>query len=203
MRLLLIRHAESEGNAENRFQGQRDYPLSPHGVEQALRLAARLQDRQLDHIYASPLTRANHTAQIVAELKGMPITPLPGVMEFDFGQLSGMSWAQIQEQHPELAAAQRSRGRSYVTWPGDEGREVFRDRVCSALWSLEAGHEGETVAVFSHGGVIGVFCQSVLGLSHEYRAPFVVENTGIFEVEVRNGRGTLWTANDTCHLREG
>ncbi len=67
MRLLLIRHAESEGNAENRFQGQRDFPLSVRGVEQALRLAARLKDRHIDHIYASPLSRADHTARIVAE----------------------------------------------------------------------------------------------------------------------------------------
>ena len=140
MRVLLIRHAESEGNAEGRFQGQRDYPLSPRGVEQALRLAERLRDRHLDHIYASPLSRANHTAQIVADVKGMTVSPLPGVMEYDFGELSGLNWTEIQERHPELAAAQRARGRRYVPWPGEEGREVFRARACSAIWSLEEGH---------------------------------------------------------------
>ena len=202
MRLLLIRHAESIGNAENLFQGQRDYPLSARGVAQAQRLAVRLKDRHLDQIYASPLSRADHTAQVVAAAKGMSVTPLPDVMEYDFGQLSGMSWAQIQAQHPDLAAAQRARGRGYVPWPGEEGREAFQARVCTAIWALEAGHAHETVAVFSHGGVIAVFCQSVLGLSHEHRPPFAVENTAIFEIEVRNGRGTLWTANDACHLRE-
>jgi broad specificity phosphatase PhoE len=200
VRLLLIRHAESEGNAENRFQGQRDYPLSPRGLEQALLLATRLNDRHLDHIYASPLTRASHTARITAELKGMTVEPLPGVMEYDFGEFSGMTWVEIQERHPELAAAQRSRGRRYVAWPGEEGREVFRDRACSAIWSLEPNHQNETVAVFTHGGVIGVFCQSVLGLDPVHRAPFTVDNTSIFEVELRNSTGTLWTTNDTCHL---
>jgi len=200
MRLILIRHAESEGNAGNRFQGQRDYPLSPRGIAQAGQLAQRLRDRPMDHIYASPLTRANHTAEIVAELKGMAVSPLPEVMEYDFGDFSGMTWAEIHERHPDLALAHRNRGRSYAAWPGEEGREAFRERVCAALWALERGHERETVAVFTHGGVIGVFAQSVLGLSHEHRAPFTVDNTSIWEIEVRDGAGTLWTTNDTCHL---
>ena len=202
MRLILIRHAESEGNAAGRFQGQRDYHLSPTGMEQARLLAERLAARHLDHIYASPLSRASHTAEIVAAAKHMTVSPLPGVMEYDFGDLSGMSWAEIEEQFPDLAAAQRTRATRYVPWPGEEGREVFRERVCSALWALEVNHADETIAVFTHGGAIGVFCQSVLGLDHTHRAPFMVDNTSLFEVEVRNGRGTLWTANDTCHLRD-
>src|SRR5262249_15472598 len=76
------------------------------------------------------------------------------------------------------------------------------ERACSAIWSLEPSHPNETIAVFTHGGVIGVFCQSVLSLEPVHRAPFSVDNTAIFEVEVRNGTGTLWTTNDTCHLRE-
>ena len=202
MRLLLIRHAESIGNAENLFQGQRDYPLSARGVAQAQRLAVRLKDRHLDHIYASPLSRADHTAQVVAAAKGMRVTPLPDVMEYDFGHVSGMSWEEIQAQHPDLAAAQRSSGRRYAPWPGEEGREAFQARVCSAIWALESGHAQETVAVFSHGGVIAVFCQTLLALSHEHRPPFMVDNASIFEVELRDGNGVLWSANDTCHLHE-
>ena len=202
MRLLLIRHAESVGNAENRFQGQQDYPLTERGQEQARRLAARLQDRHLDHIYTSPLLRADQTAQLLAEAKGMTVSPLPAVMEYHFGHLSGLSWTEIQERHPELAAAQRTRGAWYVPWPGEEGREVFRERVCTALWALEIDHPRDTIAVITHGGVVAVFCQSVLGLDLDRRAPFVVENTSIFEVEIRESRGTLWTTNDTCHLRD-
>lgn len=84
--------------------------------------------------------------------------------------------------------------------PGEEGRAAFRERVQSAIWALEPSHPDQTVAVFTHGGVIAVFCQHVLGLSHDRRPPFAVENTSIFEIEVRGGRGTLWTTNDTCHL---
>lgn len=200
MRLLLIRHAESEGNAEGRFQGQRDFPLSSKGVEQALRLAAALKERPIDHIYASPLDRANHTARLVAEIKKMPVRSLSGVMEYDFGDFSGMSWAEIAELRPDLAEAQRGRGRYYVPWPGEEGRDAFRDRVCRTLWALEPEHKDETIAVFSHGGVIAVFCQAVFGISPHHRPTFMVDNTSIFEVEVRDGKGVIHTTNDTCHL---
>jgi broad specificity phosphatase PhoE len=166
-----------------------------------LLLAKRLEARHLDHIYASPLVRANDTARLVAERKGMDVSPLPGVMEYHFGELSGLSWAEIEDRHPELAAAQRSRGRAYAPWPGEEGRDAFRERVCTALWALETDHAEETIAVFTHGGAIGVFCQSVLGLDHTTRPPFAVDNTAVFEIEVRGGRGTIWTTNDTCHLR--
>lgn len=202
MRLLLIRHAESQGNHEGRFQGQLDFPLSPRGVEQAVRLAARLGDRHLDHIYASPLTRASHTARLVAEAKGMAVTPLPHVQEYDFGELSGLTRTEIEARHPEFAAVLFTATPGYVPWPGEEGRDIFRERVCTALWGLEREHAGETVAVFTHGGVIAVFCRTVLGLPEDRRPPFVVDNAGIFEVEVRDGKGTLHSANDVCHLRE-
>ena len=201
MRLLLIRHAESEGNAARRFQGQREYPLSPRGIEQARHLAARLRARHLDRIYASPLRRAGHTAEIVAEAKGMAVLPLPAVIEYDFGELSGMTWAEIETAYPELAA-QGMRSWGQARWPGEEGRERFRERACSAIWALEAEHAGETIAIFTHGGVIAIFCQAVLGLSDDQIPPVMVQNTAIFEIEVRDGKGTLWTANDTCHLRE-
>ena len=102
--------------------------------------------------------------------------------------------AELTERERELAALAENRGREV-----SELAEA-RERVCAALWELEADHASETIAVFTHGGAIGVFCQSVLGLSHETRAPFMVDNTALFEIEVRNGKGTLWTANDTCHL---
>lgn len=202
MRLLLIRHAESEGNAQGRFQGLQDYPLTQRGIEQAVRLAARLRDRRLDHIYTSPLARADHTARIVAEAKGMPIETLPGVHEYDFGHYSGLTRAEVRERDPELAARMDATRDRYFAWPGEEGRTAFRDRVSQALWGLEAKHTGEAVAVFTHGGVIATFISNVLALPEEARPPFMVDNTSVFEVEVRGGRGTLWAANDTCHLRD-
>ncbi len=200
MRLLLIRHAESVGNAEGRFQGRADYPLSDRGLRQARGLADRLAVDPPDALYASPLSRAYHTAEHIAEACRIAIEPLEAVMEYDFGHLSGMTWADIRAQHPELAAAQRSRSGEFPAWPGEEGRAAFQERVCTALWALEATHADQTVAVVNHGGPILVFCMSVLGLPYRRPLPFACDNASITAVEVRGGRGVLLSVNDTCHL---
>lgn len=202
MRLLLIRHAESTGNAEARLQGHSDFPLSEKGLAQAARLAERLRGEPIAALYASPLSRAHRTAEFASAATGLPIEPLPTVMEYDFGEVSGLTWAEIRERYPEQIAVQRVRNAAYPAWPGEEGREAFRERVCTALWALEERHKDDTVAVVTHGGPILVFCLSVLGLPYRRPMPFACDNASITVVQVREGKGVLHTVNDTCHLRE-
>ncbi len=202
MRLLLIRHAQSVGNSEARLQGRQDYGLSEAGLAQAALLARRLQAEPPDVLYASPLIRAHRTAELIGEAVGLTVLPLAEVMEYDFGDVSGLTWAEIRARHPELVEVQRRRGAEYPAWPGEEGREVFRDRVCSALWALEQRHPDKTVAVVAHGGPILVFCLSVLDLPYKRPLPFACDNASITTVQVRDGRGILLGVNDTCHLRE-
>lgn len=202
MRLMLIRHAESAGNAERRLQGRADYPLSESGLSQAALVATRVAAEGPSALYASPLVRAHRTAEFIAEASGLPITPLSEVMEYDFGEVSGLTWDEIRERYPDLVAVQRRRTGEYPPWPGEEGREQFRERVCAALWKLEERHAGETVAVVAHGGPILVFCQTVLDLPYVRPLPFACDNASVTIVSVRNGSGVLLTVNDTCHLRE-
>lgn len=202
MRLLLIRHAESVGNAESRLQGHSDFPLSEKGLGQAALLARRLQGERIAALYTSPLGRARQTAERIAAATGLAIEPLPSVREYDFGEVSGLSWAEIRERYPELVAIQRQRNAAYPPWPGEEGREAFRERVCSTLWGLEERHRDQAVAVVSHGGPILVFCLSVLGLPYRRPMPFACDNASITTIQVRDGKGVLLTVNDTCHLRE-
>lgn len=202
MRLLLIRHAESIGNAESRLQGRADFPLSEKGLEQAHRLADRLRHNPPDVLFASPLLRASRTAAIIGDAVGRPVRPLSDVMEYDFGEVSGMPWSEIRERYPEQTAVQRRRVGEYPAWPGEEGREAFRERVCSALWALDARYPDQTVAVVTHGGPIVVFCLSVLGMPYRRPIPFACDNASITTVQVREGRGVLWCVNDICHLRQ-
>lgn len=203
MRLILIRHAESVGNAERRFQGQADFPLSPRGERQTELLAARLEADPPDVLYSSPLLRTHRTAEVIAAATGLSIRPLPEVMEYHFGEVSGLTWAEIRERYPEPAAVQVAAGSpDFPLWPGEEGREPFRERVCSALWGLEAAHTGETVAVVTHGGPVMVFCLAVLGLPYRRPLPFRCDNASITRVEVKGGAGVLLTVNDICHLRD-
>ena len=164
MRWLLIRHGESEGNREWRLQGQREYPLTNRGGCQAEALAQRLTHWPVTAVYSSPLRRARETAAAFAEAAGLTVQALPAIQEYDFGELSGLTWWEIHEQAPAVAEAAVSRDSEYPHYPGEEGREAFRQRVCGALWDLRERHHGETVAVVTHAGVIAAFLMDVLGL---------------------------------------
>ena len=207
MRWILIRHGESEGNREWRLQGQREYPLTERGCHQAQALGKRLARRQVAAVYSSPLRRAWDTATVIAGALGLTAQHLPGVKEYDFGELSGLTWGEIHERAPAVAAAVLSPEAEYPRYPGEEGREAFRCRVCDALWSLRERHHGETVAVVTHAGAIAAFLMDVLGRPYRRPVPFVVENGSITVVETPAGQGwpgappaVLVSLNDVCHL---
>src|SRR3989304_8489878 len=120
MRLLLLRHGESIGNAEWRLQGQLDYPLSPQGAAQARRLAEALRVYAPQALYASPVRRALETAQVVGEALGLELQIAPGVAEYDFGELAGLTREEILERAPELEGLRDRQGR-FPPMPGEEG----------------------------------------------------------------------------------
>jgi broad specificity phosphatase PhoE len=206
MRWLFIRHGESEGNREWRLQGQREYPMTERGRCQAESLARRLARSQVAAVYSSPLRRAWETAATIAEALGLTAEALPAVQEYDFGELSGLTWWEIRERAPAVAAAVVSHSAEYPLYPGEEGREAFRQRVCGGLWDLREQHKGETVAVVTHAGAIAAFLMDVLGRPYRRPIPFVVENGSITVVETLEQRwpgappAVLVSLNDVCHL---
>lgn len=209
MRWLLIRHGESVGNREWRLQGQKEFAMSERGRRQVERLGRRLAGVNIAAVYSSPIRRAWETAEVIAHSLGLAVQALPGVEEYDFGELSGLTWAEICQREPELAAAIASRSSEYPRFPGEEGREAFRQRVCVALWGLQERHGRETVAVVTHAGPIAVFLLDVLGLPYRPPLPFTLGNGSITVVETPPQqwpgapRGILARLNDVCHLKEG
>ena len=214
MHLLLVRHGESEGNTEMRLQGQGDYPLTERGLRQARLAAERLRHLPLAALYSSPISRARLTAAAIGEAAGLAVTELPGVREYDFGDLSGITYRELVEKHPEIVEQYR-RGPDYPTFPGGEDREAFRKRVCEALWGVAERHPGASVAVVTHAGPIALFCLEVLGLPYRRPIPLRVYNGSITVIEVRDSppdaggagrdpwpRAVLAALNDTCHLEE-
>jgi broad specificity phosphatase PhoE len=204
MRLILVRHGESVGNYENRLQGQEDYKLTDLGQRQAELTALRLRDEGTSAVYTSPLLRAASTATTIGEVLGCAPLLLPGVAEYSFGELSGMTYREVREHFaatPETAnlpAAERE-------YPGEEGRANFELRVIEAVWQVVEKHPNETVAVVSHGGPIALLCQSVLGLPYKRPMPFGVDNCSLAIIEAPDGgtprdAAVLVRLNDTCHL---
>jgi broad specificity phosphatase PhoE len=208
VRLILVRHGESVGNFENRLQGQTDYDLTPKGYAQAKLTAGRLHELGVLAVYTSPLRRASVTARTIGGRLGLQPVELPGVREYDFGDLAGTTYAELRQRFgaPSVGPDGRPADRVY---PGEEGREAFLDRVTAAMWQVVESHPGETVAIISHGGPIALLCQNVLGLPYRRPMPFAIDNCSLSIISVRDGhsdglaqpRAVLLTLNDRCHLQ--
>lgn len=155
--LLLVRHGETAWNAEHRIQGQLDVPLSPRGIWQARRLAARLVDDggRLDGIVASDLARAVMTAEPLATECSLPVELDPRLRERHFGVFQGERLDDIAARWPEAFAAWRARD---PAWAMDQGESAtaFQTRVLAALREITQRHEGGRVLVVAHGGVLDV-----------------------------------------------
>ena len=209
MRLLLIRHAESVGNRELRLQGQAEFPLTERGRRQAEELAASLAERQVIAVYSSPIRRALDTAEAIARPLGLTVEVQAALQEYDFGKLSGLTWPEIREQRPQLIEHLLSDSADYPDYPGEEGRELFRQRVCKALWGISEQHAGDgSVAVVTHAGPVAVFLLDVLERGYHRPMPFTLDNASVTIVEIAEPqparpRAVLVGLNDTCHLTEG
>ncbi len=208
MRLLLVRHAESLGNAERRLQGRREFPLSARGVAQAHALAERLASMSLTAVYASTIGRAMETAEIIALKSGLDVIPEPRLQEYDFGEaVSGLTWRQIAETLPEIVEGLRNDPSGFPRYPGEEGRESFRERVRTAMRDLIERHDGrQNIAVITHAGPIAVFLLDVLGRDYVRPLPFVLDNASVTMVEVNDPairhlpRMIVTGINDVCHV---
>jgi broad specificity phosphatase PhoE len=197
MKLLLVRHGESEGNAAGALQGRLNFGLSPLGLVQAERTAARLADSGAARVVSSPLLRATATADAIASALGQLTVFDDRLAEYDIGEASGLTGPQIRERYPEVVAARMNGGR--MSYPGEEGRDAFEARLRGALSSFQM-LEGPTIAV-AHGGVISALCHLVVGLDLNRPGIFQAANCSITEiVSDRSGRLVLARHNDTCHL---
>jgi broad specificity phosphatase PhoE len=165
-RLLLVRHGETDWNADGRLQGQTDRPLSDFGRRQARQLAEELAGEPLDAIYSSDLARARETAEIVGERLGLPIVLDPDLREKDWGTWEG------------LTAVERDR----VEFAG-ESTEAHQERILHALRRISERHPPDVgVLVVTHGGSMRRVQTATLGVALP-----VVENCGRWLCECENG----------------
>ncbi len=161
--ITLVRHGESVGNAENRFQGQADYPLSEAGRAQARALAARWQAEGVtfDHVIASPLSRALETAQIIGNALGLAnIETDPLWMERDNGKRSGMTWDEVQKHYPDPSF---SNPYDSVAETG-EGDWALYLRGGQALHRVLQRPPGRYL-IASHGAILNLVFYSILGIA--------------------------------------
>lgn len=182
-RLLIVRHGQSEWNAQGRWQGQENPPLTDLGREQATRAAKAIG--VVDAVYASPLARAASTAAIIAEELGIgPVVTLDGLMERHAGEWQGLTRDEIDEAWPGYLA---SGGRP----PGWEDDGEVEARVLGSLDAVGIQHPYGTVLAVAHAGV-------VFAIERAFGAPWErLANLGGRWLERSGGE---WRLGERVHL---
>lgn len=198
LKILLIRHGQTDWNLDRRLQGHQDVPLNSAGLQQARQLARRLAADPIDAIYCSDLRRAAETAEILGQTHSLTPTSDKIWRERDVGQFQGLTVDEITARYPQ-AWDQLSDG--IVNPPGGENSTALFARAEKAYLGLLGRHVEETVAVVSHGGTLSAVIAFVLGTGVGTLGRFSLRgNTGISVVEVGKRGPRLTLLNDTCHL---
>lgn len=164
MRVLLCRHGETLWNAEGRYQGQIDIPLSPVGEAQATALGARLRELSIARAIASPLVRARRTAELALGNRAGILKTEDGFLEIAHGAWEGKLAAEIAEEDgPRLKAWREAP--DTVQMPGGESLQQVLDRAWPAFVSACAGlGPGEILLIAAHDAVNRVLLARILGL---------------------------------------
>lgn len=179
----MVRHAETDWNRDNRFQGHADPPLNEAGRNQARELAAHLAAESYGALYTSPLRRAHETAQIVGRVLQLEPRVSNALKEVDVGSWSGLTRTEIESRFPE--GYRRWLAHSHGWEDGESYADLGR-RVVDGLRGIAGAHPGEQVLVVTHGGPI----RSALALAEPThgRAPLPsIGNCSVVRVAIRNG----------------
>jgi len=204
-RILLVRHGQSQGNAERRFGGHSPTPLSELGLRQAEATARALTVENLTAIYSSDLLRAVQTAEPLARETKLEIKRTGALRERSIGRMEGLTFEDAAEAFPEEYAALLRRDFEHVLLGGESYRQLL-DRAASELDRAIAEHRGGTIAVFSHTGTICILALHLMGaLDAPNLRPVWVSsaNCGVTRFEIQHG-GLIrvLNVNDTRHLAD-
>lgn len=200
--LYLIRHAEAEGNLYRRAHGWYNSTITDRGYRQIAALAQRFAHTHFDAVYASDRFRTMTTALSVYKTHGLPLFLEPRVREVDVGYWEDTTWAEIERTDSEQLSLFNTNAEKWHV-DGSERITEVRDRMCAALRDIAQRHEGQTVAVFSHGMAMRVALGTLQGLSlSEIDKTGHAENTAVARLTYEDGKFTVDYRDDASHLSD-
>ena len=200
--IYLIRHAEAEGNLYRRIHGIYDSTITRRGFKQIAALKKRFEDIKIDAVYSSNLLRTIKTAGAIYLNHKLPLIVSPKLREVDMGAWEDRTWGEVERFEPEQLG---NFNNAPDLWKVKGAEDYFslQKRVTQALVDIAAKHDGETVAVFSHGQATRAFVANVLNVPPEEIARVKhSDNTAVTLLRVQNSEITVDWYGDNAHLSE-
>ena len=198
--IFLIRHTQAEGNLYRMMQGHWDGDITPMGSRQIDALAERFRDVPVDAVYSSDLYRARMTAGAITRYHDLPLNTSKELREVNVGPWETAFFGNVMHEFPEQAE-------NFMAHPDKwriDGAETYaqvQKRAFAELSAIAQRHDGQSVAVVSHGVTIRCILAAVMdtGLDRLGEVP-IVNNTSVTVLRYENGVFTPVVINDYSHL---
>lgn len=195
-RLLLLRHGQIKANKTGHWHGSTDSALTFRGRRQAKRTGRYLKQFKLAGVYASPLQRCRHTAELATAHTDLDVEPLPDLQEMHIGDWEGLSFKALQEEHGLFQSLQDPDFRP----PGGESLNDVAARVCRGIEAVSTRHEADdTVLIVSHGVAMGTALAQFLDQRAERWRDYHFDNCSLTEILV-SPEPLVLSFNQTFHL---
>jgi len=200
MRIILIRHGQTEWNQKEVFRGHADMPLDNTGRDQARAVAEGISPFDIQRIYSSPLQRAIETARIIGAKFGIEPCTDRGLIDMDFGVWEGLPLETVQKDYPDL----------YKVWlrepqnlqlPDGESLEAVRQRLNRFLDGIMSGPHDHDIAIVSHRVILKVLICIMLTLDNSFFWRIKQDLGAVSVFDCAQGTLNLVLLNDVCHLK--
>lgn len=199
-KLVLIRHAEAEGNYKRLFQGWTDGDLTEKGHIQAEIIARRVKDMDIDVLYASSLKRTMETARYISEIKKLPIIKTDKLKEIFGGDWENVPWDLLPHKWPSEYESWEKEPHNH-RMPNGESMAEFYHRLVMEIERILEENQGKCVCIVTHGTAIRALMCYIKGCSLEEMINIDwYENTSVTIVEYENGVFNLLVEGDASHI---
>ena len=200
--IYLIRHAEAEGNLYRRVHGWYDSLITDNGYRQIVALEERFRDIPIDAVYSSDLFRTRTTARAIYVPKGLELHTDPGLRELNLGNWEDMTFGFVRRRFPQ---AMELFNRTDPAWEVPNGENFFQlgDRMEGAVRRIAQRHDGQNIALFSHGMALRQFLGRVKGVPpEEWHSMPHGDNTAVSCLTWDGARFDIRYEMDNAHLPE-
>lgn len=200
MRLIFVRHGETEWNETLRYQGHAPIPLNTRGRDQSRRAGERLLQSEATVLYSSDIPRAWETAVILGHEMDIEPTPMEELREIDVGQWQGLTPEELEQRFPDHMREYEADPANTVRL-GGESYAQLQARGIVALQRIQEAHTlDETVLAVSHGGTIRAIICHVIGLELKLFSRMWLDNGSLTELRYNGESWRLLRLNDAAHL---
>ncbi len=197
----LVRHAITDWNEQQRFQGNSNISLNERGLAQAENLRLRFAAEELSACFASDLLRARETAEGIIRDHELMLEAEPRLREINFGAWEGMTYAEIKDEYPDKVAAWEENW-SETAPPEGERFGDFVSRIEDFYREFMQGLGQENVLLVAHGGSLQILLCMFLEIDPGKFWQFKMEPASVTSVQVYEAGAILNVLNDTSHLAQ-